>query len=886
MTEDKSNSAGTPDSAPLTPMVRQYNEIKARHRDKILLFRVGDFYEMFFDDARQAAGILNIALTSRNDMPMAGFPYHAASGYIQKLIAAGKKAAVCEQLEDPSKAKGLVKRDIVSIITPGTILDENQLEKKRNNYLLSVYGDIKNLGLSFMDISTGSLHAMSGSPLSSSYDRLRLVRDLSAKFSPSEIIYNENLKTDKLVLPELQNSGILNEVFPEWYFGDFSGSEISLKFPELGEDRALRKSLLGLFHYIFETQGEKSGIFFKNIQSALQKINIMNGEAILEMDDFTIRNLELVRNMQDGSKKYTLLDVIDSTLTPMGGRLLRQWIMMPLFEKSSIYKRQNLTEAFFDDPLLVSRVREILLKIGDIERLSSRIAMRRIIPKEVVALSSSLKYAPVLKKILAGTGELKDLAESLPDLSCISAFIDSALLEEPSSSFGGEVIKEGFDGELDKERSLLREGHDYIVKLQAVEREKTGISSLKVRYNNIFGYFIEVSKSNLGSVPENYTRKQSLVNAERFTIPELSEFEEKINRASEIVSKLEEEIFSRIVEKISESTHLLQEESHIIAEIDVFSSFALTAKENDYKKPVISEDSQFVILDGRHPVVEKYMGRNLFVPNDARLDDTDNRIIILTGPNMAGKSTYLRQNALIAIMAQIGSYVPAREARIGLIDRIFTRIGASDNLSQGESTFLVEMKEAANIIRGSTPKSLIIMDELGRGTSTYDGLSIAWSVIEYLHEHPEKAGRTLFATHYHELTRLGLKKGIVNFNIAVREYRDELVFLRKVIEGPADRSYGIYVAKLAGIPSEIIERAKIILETLESEGDEARSRIETIFDNEYRKGAGSKTSSAEIGLFTDNTYASVADKIKNIDINRITPLEAIAFLAEIKKTIT
>jgi len=866
----------------LTPMVRQYNNIKSRHRDKILLFRVGDFYEMFFDDARDAAAILNIALTSRNDMPMAGFPHHASLQYIHRLISAGKKVAVCEQLEDPSKAKGLVKRDIVNIVTPGTVIDENFLGKKQNNYLLSIFSFSGNTGLTFFDVSTGDL-------FSRKIESGRLLKDEIERFSPSEIIYNERAKTEEAFFHELDSSGVLHEAFPEWYFGDFSSSKESLVFPDgLLSDPVLKKSILGSFHYIFETRGESTlrdrEIFFKNLQLSLDNIHILGSNKIVELDDFTIRNLELVKNMQDGGKQYSLLDVLDRTMTPMGGRLLRQWILMPLFDAGEIYERQNCVEAFFDNGILVSNIRGILEKISDIERLTSRISLKRVIPKELISLSYSLKQAKLLKTGLSGLAVLKQLSENLDDLGTISSLIDSSIKEEPSSTFGGDVIKNGFNKELDSIRNIMREGRDFILKLQGSERIKTGISSLKIKFNNIFGYFIEISKANIESVPVHYIRKQSLVNAERYTIPELSEHEAMINSASERVLKLEEEIFARVVEKISESSKQLQILAHTIALIDIYSNFALIAGENSYTKPAISSGTEFFIREGRHPVVEKYIGKNLFVPNDALLDDEDNRIIILTGPNMAGKSTYLRQNALIALMAQIGCYVPASEARIGMVDKIFTRIGASDNLSMGRSTFLVEMQEAANIIRGSTPKSLIIMDELGRGTSTYDGLSIAWSVIEHLHEQKLKTGRVLFATHYHELTRLGSKKGIRNYNIAVREYGEELIFLRSVVEGPSDRSYGIYVAKLAGIPQEIVERAKIILETLEAEGDMAGERIEKIFDKKYRKPEDRKESQ-EISLFTDTSYQNIIDKIMNIDINRITPLEAIAFLAEIKKLI-
>jgi len=872
-------------SVQLTPMVRQYKEIKSRHRDKILLFRVGDFYEMFFEDAREAASILNIALTSRNEMPMAGFPFHAANHYIQKLLGAGKKIAVCEQMEDPSKAKGLVKRDIVNIITPGTVLDDTFLGKKQNNFLLSIYGLNQKLSLLFIDISTGDCFALSSKWIPSGSEKYRVLLDEISKFLPSEIIYNEKLKEEESFNVFLSSLGILNESFPDWYFGDFSEDSKEIKYPaDITEDIILHKNVMGVIHYLYETQGGLAGSstadFYKRIQMILNEAVLINKKDIVEMDDFTVKNLELVKNLREGTKQYTLLEILDHTVTPMGGRLLRNWIVMPLYNLKEIYERQNYTEAFFDDSILTSSIREILKQINDIERLASRISLKKAIPRELPALSFSLKKAMELKGLLEKKEEFLNLAEGILDLSEISKLIDSAIVEDPSSTFGGEVIREGFNEELDNLRKIMKEGKDFIIKLQNRERERTGIASLKVKYNNVFGYFIEISKANLNNVPGDYIRKQSLVNAERFTIPELSEYEEKINSASERVTKLEEDIFKQVLNEVSLKVAELQKIAHTLALIDVYANFAVVAKENGYVKPIVFDGSDFSIKEGRHPVVEKYIGRNLFVPNDTVLDGEEKRIMILTGPNMAGKSTYLRQNALITIMAQIGSFVPAREAKIGMIDKIFTRIGASDNLAQGQSTFLVEMQEAANILLSSTPKSLIIMDELGRGTSTYDGLSIAWAVIEFLHEHPEKCGKTLFATHYHELTKLGEKKGIENFNIAVREYKDELIFLRKVVPGPADKSYGIYVAKLAGIPDEIIERAKIILETLETEGNLARDRIENIFDKSYRK---TFKKVKEIELFPDNQYQNIIDRIKNIDINRITPLESITFLSEIKK---
>ena len=600
----------------------------------------------------------------------------------------------------------------------------------------------------------------------------------------------------------------------------------------------------------------------------------------MELDDFSLRNLELLKNMQDGSKKFTLLDVMDETVTPMGARLLKRRLVMPLRELKPLIFRENCTASFFDNSILRREIRESLKKISDIDRLSARVSMKKALPREMRALSASLRETSVLKKKLENVPYIRQIAEKIEPLTELCELMERAIVEEPSTTFNGNVIKEGYHDELDRVRALMREGKDWILKLQQQEREKTGISSLKVKYNKVFGYFIEISKTNLNAVPAHYLRKQSLVNAERFTVPELSEYEAQINNASEKVEKLEESLFDELLEKVGMHISELQQNAAAVAEIDLYACFAVVADRYHYVRPVLEESAVFDIIEGRHPVVEKHTGRSLFVPNDCRMDANENRILIITGPNMAGKSTYLRQNALIALMAQIGSFVPAKKARIGLIDKIFTRIGASDELSAGRSTFLVEMEEAANILSNAGSRSLIIMDELGRGTSTYDGLSIAWAVIEYLHEHPERGGKTLFATHYHELTALGEKKGIRNFNIAVREYKDELVFLRKVMEGPADRSYGIYVAKLAGMDEEIVKRASLILENLEREGRRANFEIE----HESEQGKYSALS-APMELFPDDPAANIIRKINNIDINRITPIEAITFLGELKKEI-
>ncbi|MCX7820548.1 MAG: DNA mismatch repair protein MutS [Brevinematales bacterium] len=850
----------------LTPMEKQYKEIKSRHLDKILFFRVGDFYEMFFEDAKEASSILKIALTSRNNIPMAGVPYHAANYYIQKLLQNGKKVAICEQTEDPAKAKGIVKREIVNIITPGTVVEENFISSFENNYFCSIFYD-DDFSLLFSDISTGEVFLIDG-------DEKTVIEEIN-KFLPKEIIANEKSKETSIFK---ENLLVEVQYYPEWYF-----EKRFVEFFENIEKPKLKKVFTSFINYLYETQGINDKDFKEKLGNLIKNIEYIKREKFLEMDDFTVRNLELLKNMQDGSKKYTLLDVLDDTITPMGGRYLRNSILMPLCNLKLIQQRLNYVESFFNNGILLSHTREILKNISDIERIASRISLKKVIPKDLKQLSFSISNFNLLKKEISTEMELYELVKDVPDISEVVNLIENAIVDDPPSTFNGEVIKRGFNKELDELRNILSESKDYIIKLQEREKERTKINSLKIKYNQVIGYFIEISKVNLDKVPDYYIRKQSLVGAERFTIPELTDYEMKIATASVRISSLEEEIFNQILEECFKHIKTIHNISKLVALIDFYSTLAKVAKENNYVKPVLTDSLEININNGRHPVVEKYIGRGSFVPNDTNLGDEENRILIITGPNMAGKSTYLRQNALIVIMAQMGSFVPAEVARIGIVDKIFTRIGASDNLSGGQSTFLIEMQEAARILSKSTPKSLIIMDELGRGTSTYDGLSIAWAVIEYIHEHPEKCGKTLFATHYHELTSLADRKGIKNYSVAVREYNDELVFLRKVLPGPSDKSYGIFVAKLAGMPEEVIERAKLILATLEKEGQIAMKNIENIFDKKFRQKSLKK--SEQLNLFPDMPYSEAIERIKMADLNKMTPIEALNFLSELKKLV-
>ncbi|MFN4215995.1 MAG: DNA mismatch repair protein MutS [Brevinematales bacterium] len=860
----------------LTPMMRQYKEIKARHPDKILLFRVGDFYEMFYEDAKVASQILNIALTSRNDMPMAGFPFHAAQTYIQKLVKNNQKVAICEQLEDPSKTKKLVKRDIVEIITPATILSPDLSSEVFNQYLAVLYHEGSEYFLWMADLSTGDVygHIFSGSPS----DVLRAIQDEWMRYQPLECLYREELHSWKAWMNFLSRLSVLVQSMPVWYFDEgYFPKEVLKTLEKRFPQKGMLRGLAGVFRYFEETQVGNPHLK-RNFSRLLERIQLVESALYVEMDDFTIRNLELTTNLWDGSVQHTLFEVLNETMTPMGTRLLKRWILYPLAKIPMIEERLNDVERFVKESVITSQIREKLRSITDIERLHTRLELGKVIPRDLIQLKQSLKGILDLLPYITIEGYSEKQARL--SIEEMISLLESALNEDPPSNFQGEVIREGFHQDLDDIRRLLREGRDFILKLQERERERTKIASLKVRYNNVFGYFIEVSKANLHLVPPHYIRKQSLVNAERYTLPELEEYEAKVATASERIAKLEEEIFHQIVEKILTYTTLLAEIASNVAYLDVVTTLAFVAVDRHYTRPVLSNHKVLRIVDGRHPVVEHSLGRNLFVPNDTEMDEND-FLVILTGPNMAGKSTYLRQNALIVLMAQMGSFVPAREAHIGVVDKIFTRIGASDNLSQGLSTFLVEMQEAARILTYATPKSLIIMDELGRGTSTYDGLSIAWAVIEYLADHPEKKARTLFATHYHELTQLGEKAGIKNYTVAVREQNDDLVFLRKVIPGPADKSYGIHVARLAGIPLEVIERARTILRTLEKEGLKTQAEVETEFARLYR---GQKEKQDLLfEELTAESYDWLAREIKKLDLNQMTPIDALNFLVRMKQ---
>lgn len=840
----------------ITPMMRQYHSIKKDHHDKLLFFRLGDFYEMFFDDASIASRELSLTLTSRHKVPMCGVPHHAAENYIARLIKKGYKVAMCDQVEDPKASKGVVKREVVSIITPGTVLNKEMLDGKTNNFLAAINIISNSAAISYIDISTGDFYV---TEIENEFEN-KLGSEIS-RIAPRECIVCESLETP--LLDTLQKVGILVNKYPDWVFDyQFSREKLlnlfgtkNLQGFGLEQKNAAITCSGAILNYIEETQKQS----IKHIKSV--KYYSMSDYMIL--DDVTVRNLELINPVTGVDKKFTLLNCIDYTCTSMGGRLLRKWLLQPLLSKKDIDQRLENVEYFYNDNSLRQETISILKKIQDIERITSRVALSKVMPKELISLKESLISTVNLAELLESDFKIK-----LDDIKKIIGLISNTISDEPSNNFeDGNIIRRGYDKELDKYYKVRIEGKDWIVNYQEKERERLKIQSLKVKYNRVFGYYIDVTKANLGNVPDEYLRKQTLVNSERFTTPELQEYEEMILNARDKIVNLEQQLFNKLIEEISVYIIPLQDIAYQVAEIDIFSSFAEIAYDKNYLKPKITEDNSIYIKNGRHTVVESNFNEEKFVPNDTVFDEKDNRILVITGPNMAGKSTYLRQVALIVLLAQAGCFVPADEARIGIVDRIFTRIGASDRLSMGESTFLVEMNETANILNNATQRSLVIMDEIGRGTSTYDGLSIAWAVLEYLHEREDGSPKTLFATHYHELIKLGEKEGIRNLNISVKEWNNEVVFLRKLVEGGADKSYGIEVAKLAGLPGDVIMRSKQILSNLEKRPNIVQEKTD------------------QLNLF-ESPNGFIIDEIKDTDINSVTPLSALNLISKWKEKIS
>ena len=800
----------------LTPMMRQYFEIKENYKDCILFFRLGDFYEMFFEDAETAARELELVLTGRDcglekRAPMCGIPFHASNSYIGRLVAKGYKVAICEQVEDPKFAKGIVKRDVIKVITPGTYTDSSFVEETKNNYIMTIYSDLERnrCSLAITDISTGDFLATEGEL------EKGVILDEISKFNPKEIILLDSLDQELIKDITLTTPALISRK-PIEYFEENFEEVLNNQFGEKSNSLSLmvKKSSNALVKYILDTQK----ISLTNIND----IEVYSLVDFMTIDLSSRRNLELTENLREKSKKGSLLWVLDKTETSMGSRMLRRWIEEPLVNKEKITLRLNAVEELFNDLSLNDSLKEALHDIYDIERILGKISNKNANAKDLIALKTSIGKIPNVKGIIENctSSLLRNYHHNLDDLRDIYDLLEKSIKEDPSLTLkDGDLIKDGFNSEIDELRLAKTNGKDWISSLENREREFTGIKSLKVGFNKVFGYYIEISKANYSSIPEGrYIRKQTLANAERFITPELKEIEEKLLGASEKLCSLEYDIFLDIRNEVENHIDRLKTTAKIIAELDCISNLAFVALENDFIKPEINEDGETKIENGRHPVVEKVIPKGEFIPNDTIINKDDNQLLIITGPNMAGKSTYMRQVAIITLMCQIGSFVPASKANISVVDKIFTRIGASDDLAGGKSTFMVEMWEVSNILKNATENSLVLLDEVGRGTSTYDGLSIAWSVIEYICKNKNLRCKTLFATHYHELTKLeGEIHGVRNYSVAVKEVDNNIIFLRKIIEGGADQSYGIEVAKLAGIPDDVINRAKEILEKLEME---------------------------------------------------------------------
>lgn len=864
----------------ITPLMAQYAKIKESYPDTILLFRVGDFFETFEEDAKIASKVLGITLTKRangaaGDVPLAGFPHHAIDSYLPKLVRSGYRVAVCEQLENPKFAKGIVKRDVVEIVTPGVAISDKILDHKKNNYLLSIYIENEIAGIAFVDISTGEFQTYE-------VNHKNFIQQLE-NIIPSEILLPKSQKN----LLEQQIYKILPNVritkIDDWIF-DFSYST------ELLMNHFNTKTLKGFGIENFQNAISASGAalhYLKETQKAnlnhINKISRYNPSDFMILDFATKRNLEITFTIQGGDREGSLISILDKTETSMGGRLLKKWVTSPLTKLEPILIRQSCIEEFVNKKTVRQNIKNELKEIGDLERLSSKVCTGRINPREIILIKNSLKKIPLLKQILdQSTNEsLTLINEKLNPLPSIVELIDKSIKDDPPNSLAeGGVIKNGYNKELDELREISSNAKNWIAELQKTERERTKISSLKVSYNKVFGYYIEISNANKDKIPENYIRKQTLVNSERYITPELKEYEDKILNAHENILNLEFKIYEEVRNEIIKEVEALQENAKLIAMLDCYQSFAECAVEYNYCKPELNESDKIEIIDGRHPVVERILPPSeKFTPNNCLLSSSEDQIIILTGPNMAGKSVYLRQIGLIVLLSQIGSFVPATKASIGLVDRIFTRVGASDNISAGESTFLVEMQEAANILNNATNKSLILLDEIGRGTSTFDGISIAWAITEYIHDNPNLKAKTLFATHYHELNEMAdIFPRIKNYKVEVREYGDKVIFLHKVNPGTADHSYGIQVAQMAGLPLFVTNRAKEILANLES-------KELTPYEIKKVKLAKLKQKDdLQISLF-EMKDDSLRQEISNLPINELTPIEALNKLNELKKKI-
>ena len=874
--------------AKLSPMMQKYFETKDQYPGCILFYRLGDFYEMFFDDAITASKALEITLTGKEcgleeRAPMCGVPFHAADNYIDRLVKKGYRVAIAEQMEDPKLAKGIVKRDVIRIVTPGTNLDMQALDETKNNYIMSIVYIADRFGLSVADVTTGEYMVTEIESSGKMMDEL-------TKFMPSEIICNEAFYMSGMNLDDLKNRlGITIYSLDAWYFDDALCRKTLMEHFQV-------KSLQGLgledydcgmiaagalLKYLEETQ--------KNSLSHLSRLTTYTTGNYMVLDSSTRRNLELVETLREKQKRGSLLWVLDKTKTAMGARTLRKYVEQPLIDKASIKKRQDAIEELKNTAICREEIREYLGPVYDLERLVGKITYQSANPRDLIAFQSSLSMLPPIKCILEDMQSelLKEIYVEMDTLEELCTLVKEAIMEDPPLAMKeGGIIREGYNEEVDRLRRAKSDGKGWLAELEAKEREKTGIKNLRIRYNKVFGYYLEVTNSFKNLVPDYYVRKQTLANAERYIIPELKELEDTILGAEDRLCALEYELYCEVRNKIAGEILRIQTTAKAIAKLDVIASLALVAERNNYVRPKINEKGVIDIKDGRHPVVEKMIPNDMFICNDTYLDDKKNRISIITGPNMAGKSTYMRQTALIVLMAQIGSFVPASSANIGLVDRIFTRVGASDDLASGQSTFMVEMNEVANILRNATSKSLLILDEIGRGTSTFDGLSIAWAVVEHISNSKLLGAKTLFATHYHELTELeGKIDNVNNYCIAVKEKGDDIVFLRKIVKGGADKSYGIQVAKLAGVPDSVINRAKEIVEELVNADITARVKEIAVQGENQKKKPQKKLDEvdlAQFSLFDTVKDDDVLKELKELDISHMTPIDAMNKLYQLQ----
>ena len=858
-----------------TPLMKQYNQIKAKHPDALLLFRVGDFYETFGDDAVKASKILGIILTKRKNgsashIELAGFPHHSLESYLPKLVKAGQRVAICDQLEDPKMTKTIVKRGVTELVTPGVAFNDQVLQNKQNNFLASVHFGKNSSGVAFLDISTGEFLVAEGTE--------EYIDKLLQGFKPSEVLYQKN-RTSRF--KEVFGEGFYTFKLEDWVFTtDFADEILNKQFGTASLKgfgiEHLSQGIIAAgaaLHYLSETQHDRIG--------HITRINRIEEDKYVWLDRFTIRNLELIHSQNIGAT--VLIDIIDKTLTPMGGRMLKRWMVLPMKDLKTIQQRLDAVEFLVTHPEDTEILAFHLDQIGDLERLISKVAVGRINPKEVIILRNAIReLQPIREKLSAADSEaISQIAGQLDLCEKFLEMIDTQLHPEPAIAVGkGSVIADGFHKDLDELRKIAFSGKDYLDQLQERESEATGIPSLKIAFNNVFGYYIEVRNTHKDKVPEGWIRKQTLVNAERYITEELKEYESKILGAEDKIHALESQLFQELILSMAPYTETIQRNAQRIAMLDCLHSFATVAQENQYTKPEVNDGKVLDIKNGRHPVIEKQLplGEE-YIANDVYLNPDSQQIIMITGPNMSGKSAILRQTALITLLAQIGSFVPASQAKIGIVDKIFTRVGASDNISSGESTFMVEMNETASILNNVTDKSLVLLDEIGRGTSTYDGISIAWAITEYLHQHPQAHCKTLFATHYHELNEMTHQfDRIRNFNVAVKEIGNKVIFLRKLMEGGSEHSFGIHVAKMAGMPPQVIQRATKMLVHLEKthKPEERNKVVEAVSSPEMQ---------LSIFQLDDPVLQNIKEELISIDIDTLTPVEALMKLNEIKKLV-